>query len=152
MISKSDYWHVEKKEGAKDICIVFSAANTQRGSFILRRSLKNSYCHRIFLNCPDNNWYLDGVPGLGINITQTAASIKNLVDNLKEDNSRVICVGTSMGGYGALIVGSLICADYIFATGAELILGLGGSLSKKFIGNRESLINESEIIKKANLK
>jgi len=72
--------------------------------------------HRIHLRDPQRAWYLRGVLGLGIDVASTAAALNRAVDALKP--SRVLTLGQSMGGYGAILFGNLLNADRVLAFGA----------------------------------
>ena len=152
MIFQSDYWCIDRTIGAKDVCIVFSAANTKKGSFLLRKALRDFPCHKIFVNCVGNSWYLDGIPGLGTTLKETARSLSSIVSDLKSDGSKIITVGCSMGGYAAILVGSILNANYTFATGAQLFLGLEGSLSKKIDFKKYENVDPSLLIDKSSTK
>lgn len=82
---------------------------------------------KLFLNCPQNQWYQQGIPGTGKNIEKTINTLKKWLKN--QDYKRVICVGHSMGAYMALVLGKHLNADFVVSTSPELILGLEHSRS-----------------------
>lgn len=136
MISDSAFWAVDRCEGAADVVVSFSAVNTRPGSFMMRRILANFPAQRIYLNCPGNQWYLDGVPGLGDSPQTMAESLSALIDGLRGPGGRVLFFGGSMGGYGAMDYGLRCEADLIFAAGAELLLNLPGGISRGHLNGR----------------
>lgn len=72
--------------------------------------------HRIHLRDPQLCWYLKGVPGLGTDLPGTIAAIARIIDALQP--SRVVTLGQSMGGYGAILFGQQLRADRVVAFGA----------------------------------
>jgi len=122
--------------GAVDVCIVVSAANTKPGSFMLSRVLEKAPINQIFVNCPDNQWYLDGVPGLGTDLQSSAEAMLQIAEDLRGANGQILVLGSSMGGYGAVAMGAMMQADIVFATGVEFVLNQPGGLSTKFLKGR----------------
>jgi tetratricopeptide (TPR) repeat protein len=92
-------------------------------------ALRGLDCNRILVRPAGKSWYHGGVPGLGATIEQTAASLRRVVDTLKP--SHVASIGASVGGYAAIVFGSLLQADRIVALSAELQLMLPGSRSAR---------------------
>jgi hypothetical protein len=145
--SSAKFCMTRKSAETRDVVVVFSAARLRPGSFMLSRVLKSCAYNQIFLNTPTNNWYLDGVPGLGCSIYELAQSIESMVGKLKGDNGKVVCVGSSMGAYAAVFVGALINADYIFATGGEYRLNLDGGFSKNMLTVEETPVSIDSIVR-----
>ena len=71
--------------------------------------------NRILLRDNRNAWYHRGVPGLGSDVDEVAASLKDFVRSIRP--SRVVTIGQSMGGYASLMFGALIGADKSIAFG-----------------------------------
>jgi len=136
MISESAFWAVDRCEGAADVVVSFSALNTRPGSFMLRHLLASFPAQRVYLNCPGNQWYLDGVPGLGDSPEATADSLSALIDSLRGPGGRVLFFGGSMGGYGAVEYGSRCGADLVLATGVETILNIPTGASAPHLKGR----------------
>lgn len=105
---------------------------------MLRRVLEEAPVNRIFVNCPGNQWYLDGVPGLGTNLATSAEALRQIAEDLRGPGGQVLVLGSSMGGYGAVAMGALMQADIVFATGVEFVLNLPGGLSKGFLKGRNA--------------
>lgn len=133
MTERSEYFLIQEKPGARDVCISISAAHVKPGSFMLRNVLQDLECHQVFLNCPNNRWYFDGVPGLGQDYAETAQALASIISKLKSKEGRVIVVGGSMGGYAAIILGAWCGANYVFASGVELKLKLAGGISRDLL-------------------
>jgi len=71
--------------------------------------------NRILVRDPSNGWYHRGVPGLGAHVDEVAGTLRGLIQSIRP--SRVITIGQSMGGYAAILFGTLIRADRIVAFG-----------------------------------
>lgn len=133
-----NYYGITPVTGASDVCIVASAAKTRPGSFMLGNVLADIPVNRIFVNCPNNQWYLDGIPGLGNDLSSSAAALRHIADDLRGEGGKILVLGSSMGGYGAVAMGALMQADIVFATGVEFILNLAGGLSREFLDGRRA--------------
>jgi pimeloyl-ACP methyl ester carboxylesterase len=72
--------------------------------------------HRIHLRDPRLRWYLHGIAGLGADRTASIVALRRIVDSLSPD--RVVTLGQSMGGYGALLYGHELGAQRAVAFGA----------------------------------
>jgi pimeloyl-ACP methyl ester carboxylesterase len=71
---------------------------------------------RIHLRDPSLRWYLHGVPGLGADKAASIVALRRLVDHLSP--GRVVTLGQSMGGYGAVLYGHELGAQRAVAFGA----------------------------------
>ena len=71
--------------------------------------------NRILVRDPGNAWYHRGVPGLGAHVDEVVGSLRGLIRSIRP--SSVATVGQSMGGYAALLFGTLLGADRIVAFG-----------------------------------
>jgi len=71
--------------------------------------------NRILLRDPLNAWYQRGVPGLGDSVDEVAQRLRSLI--AQANPSKVITLGQSMGGYGAILFGQLLGVDQILAFG-----------------------------------
>lgn len=118
---------LEPVAGADRLVVVFSHINEPQGRFSLYGSFRAVKAHRLFVNAPGNCWYQDGVPGLGASVAETATALSALAATLAP--TAVSTVGISMGGYAALLFGSLIGADAMLAFGPETRLRQPGSRS-----------------------
>jgi hypothetical protein len=71
--------------------------------------------NRILLRDRTNCWYLNGVNGLGHNVDETIAELRQRITMMQP--SQIICIGESMGGYAAILYGILLGADRIISAG-----------------------------------
>jgi len=56
-------------------------------------------------------WYSKGIDGISRNVDETVTYLKNICNKYKY----VYCIGASMGGYAAILYGSLIKVNYVLA-------------------------------------
>lgn len=103
----------------------FSALNTPERKFQFFKSLSDIDANLTFINSQDNDWYQRGIPGVNDNISSCARFI--LKD--KEDTYN-ICIGSSMGGYGAGLYAIEMNADVAIIFGSEFKIGFPFSRSK----------------------
>ncbi|MEM1416460.1 MAG: hypothetical protein AAGH15_16235 [Myxococcota bacterium] len=124
----SDYlWFQPPLPGSADdsLLLVFSNIQVPAGRFAGRRALAQHPGAVLYLNCPDNAWFLQGIPGLGHDLASTAEALRQLVAELAP--SRLVAFGDSMGGSGALVFGDALGADVVVALSPELELTQAGS-------------------------
>lgn len=133
------YCHIKKTNQYKidNIIVWFSALDTKPGSFNGWKSLANNYSF-VLLNCEDNTWYLNGIPGLGDGYKTASYSLRALlITEFGEDAlERAYFWGPSMGGFGALLYGSIIKPKSIIAAGVETDLFKPGTNSLAANKNR----------------
>jgi hypothetical protein len=109
------------------LLVAFSHINTPVGRFAQHRLLSQLPYAKIFVNCPDNSYYLRPIPGVGDSVATIAARLKAEISALSP--ARVIFFGNSMGANGALLYGALLNADLTIALAPEVELGIkGGSM------------------------
>jgi pimeloyl-ACP methyl ester carboxylesterase len=73
-----------------------------------------------FVRDPSRSAYLGELPGIGRGHDDLAAAVTRVRE--EAGVSRVVCVGNSMGGYAALVVGSMIRADEVLAFSPQTFL------------------------------
>jgi hypothetical protein len=145
----SDYCMVQQKDSKNaDTIIAFSAYKTPKGKFRFTHALENFEGNVIYLNsAKGDDWYLEGVEGLGADYYSTSTALSRLVEQYSGKGGKIITLGGSMGGYGAVLYGSLMSADYSFASGVELIqnlfIGLSDVPQKLTTPEMEKIISES---------
>lgn len=76
--------------------------------------------HALFIRDPSMSWYLKGVDGLGDSVTEVADFIAREREQLGA--KRLFTLGSSMGGYAALLFGHLLKADVALAFGPQVYL------------------------------
>lgn len=120
----------EKKQ---ELIIAFSAfqeGKELRFSFnnYLRKKNREGYSV-LFLADINNLWYLNGVHSLGKEIGDTFRYIKKIIS--ENDIHTTYAVGGSMGGFAAVLFGSILEIDYVLATGVDYYINAPGTYSKK---------------------
>ena len=92
--------------------------------FEFQKSLINNFdCSFIFVKDIKRAWYQFGVDGVGSNPEEVAVELKKLIKEIKP--SKIVTMGTSAGGYAAILFGALIGVDLVIAFGAQTFLPLG---------------------------
>lgn len=105
------------KVGNDNDTLVVSFAAWRTRYFQMKKSLLNisTECKfdTLFLRNPKykNHWYLGKMEGIGAGVSE----IKNFLEKQISTYNKIIFVGGSMGGYGAMLYGSLLDVDYIVA-------------------------------------
>ncbi len=77
---------------------------------------------RLFVRDLSQAWYHRGVPGCGPTIDETADALKRLI--AEHDVERLVVAGTSAGGYGALVFGTLLGAETAICFAPQTVLDL----------------------------
>lgn len=116
-----------------NICVIcFSGFNTPKGKFNYIKTFSNSSYHQIYLNTTSDDYYHKGIQGLGGNLEATLKALNEIIEDLPGDNIRIITLGCSMGGYGALLYGALLKVNKILALGASI-----PEFSESLLGKKE---------------
>lgn len=123
-------------KGQADLVISFSSVDLPARKFSTSRALNEVNANLLLVNCPRNSWYINSVFETTTNWKENILEIKKIVSKVTRKGSRVICYGGSMGGYGALLYGLHLNADYIFATGVEHLFFIEGGNTKRFFKDR----------------
>ena len=71
------------------------------------------HVHTLYVSDPTQAWYLGGVEGLGSDPRSTVDGVQKLLANHGLRPSRTLVVGSSMGGFAALLFGSLLKASVL---------------------------------------
>ena len=153
-MTKSSFIKINNK-GYKDVVVSFSSVGVPMGKFNTSNTLRDIQANIIFINCPQNNWYLGEIPGLGSNYLEVVRALDNIVKTLLAPEGKVLYYGGSMGGYGALLYGCLNNADYVVATGVEFNLHKENGLFFNLSRDKSVLVHAPdirEIVKYSNTK
>ncbi len=122
-----------KVSNCSDVCIIcFSGFNTPKGKFNYIKTFSDNTYHQIYLNTSYDDYYHKGIEGLGDTLEDTIIALTKIIDNLPGKNIRVLTFGCSMGGYGALLYGSLLNVHQILALGPSI-----PEFSESFLGKKE---------------
>lgn len=106
-------------EKASKLVLFFGAKDLKEGMFNFFQLGQELSEHVAFINNGRNEWYQFGVPGLGRDFEETCDALRGVIDALGVQE--VLCVGTSMGGWGAILFGSALNARVLaFASDCEM--------------------------------
>lgn len=100
------------------LIIIFSSVNSNGFSFY--RALDGICASKVFVRDPYDQWYQKGVSEEVSDVQAVARRLRTIIEDLGA--RRVVCVGSSMGGYAALLFGTLVRADAVFACSPQTIL------------------------------
>lgn len=134
-VDKNNDYFLFQKGSSNKLIIAFSAATVPKGKFSFNNIFRKSKDHILYLNCPDNSWYLSDINGIKAEVFYTDL-IQNII--LEENISETIFFGGSMGAYGAIYYGALLNADKIYAMGVEIELFDEDSNSSKYFKKKVS--------------
>ncbi len=143
--------YIKIQEGISgNVLLCFSSIGIPQGKFSSTNALKKSKHTVIYINTSDNDWYINGIPGIGGKIDDSVSLLTELILKYKSVAGTVCSYGGSMGGYGSLLYGCLLRVDLILATCPESEIyipnGYSDRLSKK---KYAELPNIYEVVKKA---
>ncbi|NOT84851.1 MAG: hypothetical protein HOP02_08760, partial [Methylococcaceae bacterium] len=108
---------------ANNLVISFTGFKGNLGGVFYNRYpwiIDNIRTHKIFMNDTQNIWYLKGIPSITYSMEENIQFIQELVSRKKY--KKIMCVGTSMGGYMSLLIGYLIQATDIIAFAPQIFL------------------------------
>lgn len=101
-----------------ELVVYFSAASANRLEGV--RPLERFKVNKLFVRDPGRNWYNCAIKGLAADADGLAAVLAEIVGEFKREN--VTFMGSSMGGYGALLLGSLLQVGKIRAAAPQIVI------------------------------
>lgn len=101
-----------------DLLIYFSWAESPRLQGLT--SFAEYETNAIFIRDPGKTWYNGAIPGISGNADDLLELLR--VHCSKFDLDRVTVAGTSMGGYAAILFGTLLGAGRVIAIGPQIVL------------------------------
>lgn len=116
------------RPGSKKLVIFFAGTNQPDYQFNFYGQAHKCGESALLVNNGRNEWYQNGVPGLGSDLPETIRTIQAWATALGAN--QIYCVGASMGGSGAVLYGCMLRAK-ILAFGFETTLDLPFSQSAK---------------------
>lgn len=121
--------------------VVFSSIHTIPGRFRFERQLADVNANVIFLNCPNNSWYLQGVPGLGDTMSSARKALKQII-NEQFPGTRLFSLGSSMGASGLIALTTGLDIHRSFAFCPEIDLFGEASFSRKHYAGAETSVRD----------
>jgi len=116
-------FYPSKKGGSPPLVIAFGGMSSMIAMpvYEFKRFLQGHFdCHFMFVRDRHQCWYFKGVHGLGDSIDESVKTMYSIIEGIP--HSKVITLGTSAGGYGALVFGSLLKVDTIMAFNPQTFL------------------------------
>lgn len=89
---------------------------------------------RLFYIDEHQDWYQQGIKGITHSVDETLKHIEHKIKGYE----RVICIGSSSGGYAAIMFGSLLNADTVLTFNAQTFLN-----RPNFISNLRLAVNQT---------
>ena len=120
-------WTKDKK--ARPLIVFFGAKDLLEEQFNFHSLGREIPTHRIFLNNGSNAWYQGGIPQFARDFDNCSRMIDAWACALQA--SEICCVGTSMGGYGAVLHGTILGAR-VLAFSTDHVIGAQGSRSAQY--------------------
>lgn len=131
------YWGYYFRKKNLPLVVVFGFRDLDKGKFPHFSYFRNKECNVLFLNSHENNWYQNGIEGLGRSHDETIESLRDIIE--KFEPSLTTFFGFSMGAYGAILYGCFLHPDKIVALSPELDLKLEYSRSLENLGEKPLL-------------
>lgn len=101
-----------------ELVVYFSSASAERLEGI--GTLKRFKVNKLFVRDPGRNWYNGPIAGVCEDADTLAEALDEVVSQF--DREKVTFLGSSMGGYGALLLGSLLGVGRIRAIAPQVVL------------------------------
>ena len=139
-IEKTKKGNLTDFKGSKNLLVSFGGIKQGLGMpvFEFFNSISDIPCDKIFLRDFNQAWYQKGVDDELDHIDKVIEYLKNVLSKNKYD--KVCFLGNSMGGYGALLFGSILNVDCVISFAPQ-----------SFIDKRNRIINfDIRWIKKIN--
>ena len=115
--------------------------------FIFFNTLKKKNIKKLFLKDSTKTWYLNGIPGFTNSVNSTLIYIK---EKIKQSNCKnVVMIGSSAGGFGALLYGNLLNVNKVIVFNPQTYLDVKTRL--KYNETRWETQNLKSIQKSNNL-
>lgn len=104
-----------QKDGHKNLLVSLGGIKMGLGMpvFEFYNALKGIECDKIFIKDINQSWYHQGINDAYSDINQLAAYLKDLIE--KNEYKKVCFIGNSMGGYAALLLGSVLNIPNVIA-------------------------------------
>jgi hypothetical protein len=117
---------VDRCRGAEVAIVAFGGMAQALGMppFEFFGQLRSIPAHRVFVRDHEQCWYHRGVAGISHDLASTTLALEETLASLAP--RRVVCVGTSAGGYAALLFGYRLGVDEVLAFGPQV------AISKEF--------------------
>jgi len=100
--------------------VVVSFAHRGAAGFAYYRLLDELPVSRVFVRDPTDSWYNGDVAGLGATVAEITRTLRDAIG--ETGATRVVTLGSSMGGYAAALFGCLLSAERVVALSPQTLL------------------------------
>lgn len=113
---------IDIHEGSATLLVTFAGISGALGIFPFEffNITKDFNINKIFIRDFNQSWYHSGISGISSDIEGTARFLQGIIKNKRY--KKIVCLGNSMGGYAAIIIGTLINADIVHAFAPQTFL------------------------------
>lgn len=114
--------HEELDSTHDTLLLVFASRNEDYTNikFQFKPQLSSYSVKKIFLRDVQDSWYSKGFPFLTDSIDATAEHLRGILSKIQY--SKLICMGSSSGGYAALLFGYLLQANLVYAFSPQTLI------------------------------
>lgn len=114
-LEKSEKGNLFDLQGHKNLLVSFGGMHqgTRKPMFEFYRCLSTIECDKIFLREPNQAWYQKGVDSRIDHIDKLIEYLKKVITD--QEYERICFLGNSMGGYAAILFGTLLNIDTVIA-------------------------------------
>jgi len=125
LVKSGEYFQLYRSNTpAPTLAVVFSSRASRPPDFTFWKKFQYIPCNVIYLNSPVFAWYRTGIPGIPGGLRGLARLIEKFAK--ETSSSRIVAVGSSMGAYGAALLGHFTHLDEMLLFGLEPLLGVPG--------------------------
>ena len=132
-MSELGYFYREGDLFEGRLVVAFSSLNVSEGNFEFKTQFEPLQGARLYLNCPENGYYLNGVPGFAESLDDLGEKIKAYAE--EHGASHIDMVASGMGTFAALATAGVAGADRVFGFSPVIQGGHELSPMKKFISD-----------------
>jgi len=116
--------YVREFTGSPVLVVAFGGLANSIGAmppFEFLRMLRSPEVDKLFVRDLRQSWYQRGVEGCSTDVATTAQWLRAMVET--RPYQRVVTLGTSAGGFAALLFGAMLEVDHVLAFGPQTFLG-----------------------------
>lgn len=132
-MSDQGYFYREGELFDGRLLVAFSSLNVKEGNFEFKTQFEALQGARLYLNCPDNSYYLNGVPGLSSDLKTLGDAIKSYA--AEHGVTHIDMIASGMGTFAALALAGDVGAKRVFGFSPVIQGGHELSPMKKFVSD-----------------
>lgn len=116
-------------EPTSTLAVVLSSRASRPPNFTFWKKFQAIPCNVIYLNSDIAEWYRVGVPGIDGGLRGLGRAVEAFAE--QTSSTRIVAVGSSMGAYGAVLLGHFASIDETLVFGLEPLLGIPGGRTEE---------------------